>query len=136
MQTYAQFIESEQLVMQSQKVNSNPFMNDPKWKANHYQVTIKQEGKGNRYEMNLFYSMGIGLKGKPQLEQVLDSLASDASGYDNARSFEEWASEYGYDEDSRKAEKIYQAISEQVKQLRILLGHSAYQTLLYDMERM
>jgi hypothetical protein len=52
---------------------------------------------------------------------VLEALLSDASvaGYDQ---FEEWAADLGYDPDSRKAEKVYQACVEQTAQLRQLLG--------------
>lgn len=43
----------------------------------------------------------------PQLSDTLYSLLSDAEAFLQAQSFEEWASEFGYDADSRKAEGIY-----------------------------
>jgi len=43
----------------------------------------------------------------PTLAEVLGSLIMDGSADFNAQSFEDWASEYGYDTDSRKAEGIY-----------------------------
>jgi hypothetical protein len=58
----------------------------------------------------------------PTLADVLGCLCADASGYDNARTFEEWAGDYGYDTDSRKAESTYRVVAEQAKQLRHLLG--------------
>ena len=58
----------------------------------------------------------------PTLTDVMGCLCADASGYDSARTFEEWAGEYGYDTDSRKAESTYRTIGEQAKQLRHLLG--------------
>ncbi len=42
----------------------------------------------------------------PEMEEVLQCLVSD-SNVRNYLSFEDWASDFGYDEDSRKAEKIY-----------------------------
>lgn len=66
----------------------------------------------------------------PTLEAVLRCLAMDALGYDNARNFDEWASEYGYDTDSRKAEKTYRVIGEQAKELRVVLGSTNYDELL------
>ena len=47
----------------------------------------------------------------PDLASVLSCLASAAAGYNNARKFEDWASEYGYDTDSRKAERIYRQVA-------------------------
>lgn len=43
----------------------------------------------------------------PTLSGVLYGLLSDGSAFFDAVSFEEWASEFGYDPDSRKAEAIY-----------------------------
>ena len=46
----------------------------------------------------------------PTPADILNCLASDASAYENAKDFEEWASEYGYDTDSRKPKKIYKVV--------------------------
>ena len=72
----------------------------------------------------------------PKVEDILDSLALDASGYDNSQCFEDWAGDYGYDEDSRKGERIYQAIREERNKLEAFLGRDLYQTLLYKVERL
>ena len=72
----------------------------------------------------------------PELANLLDSLASDASCYDNARNFEDFCSDLGYDEDSRKAEAIYRACGELAKELKYFLGAELYQTLLYKVERL
>lgn len=66
----------------------------------------------------------------PTLEDVLSCLLMDASGYDNSRNFEDWASEYGYDTDSRTAERTYQTVAEQSKALRHLLGNDRYNEYL------
>ncbi len=80
------------------------------------------------------FMMGSGLGQKaPTTADVLNSLISDSAGYDNASSFEEWADELGYDEDSRKAEAIYRACGEQALQLRELLGDH-YSEALYETE--
>ena len=71
----------------------------------------------------------------PTIADLLDCLASDASGYDNARAFDDWCSEYGYDTDSRTAVRVYNAIAEQAHQLRLLLGDAAYAEAL-EMERL
>lgn len=58
---------------------------------------------------------------EPKAADVLCSLALDAGVLDY-RSFEDWALEYGYEPDSRKAETIYRACMEIALQLRAGLG--------------
>ena len=72
----------------------------------------------------------------PTLETVLDCLASDADGYDNSHDFEDWATNYGYDPDSRRGEKLYHVVAEQAKKLRNLLGSELYTKLLCEVERL
>lgn len=87
--------------------------------------------------MTLHFSKGTGHNGaEPTADEVLDCLASDASSVENARSFEEWASEYGYDTDSRKAEKIFKTCERQAEKLKQLLGDAAYEQLLWNTDRL
>lgn len=72
----------------------------------------------------------------PDAESVLDCLASDAATVENARRFEEWAEELGYDPDSREAEKTFDVCVDAAKQLEDFLGRDAYNTLLWDIERL
>lgn len=48
----------------------------------------------------------------PELDGVLQSLLLDGAAFFNAQSFEDWAGEFGYDKDSRKAEEIYKTCFE------------------------
>lgn len=64
----------------------------------------------------------------PDVCDVLYSLASDADAIDCA-TFEEWASNYGYDTDSRKAEGIYRACLEIALKLRAGLGEDGLQAI-------
>lgn len=123
-----EFIKNHGITMTSRKAKSNPNMAD--FKANHYTVTISYDGNS----MSVPYSMGLGLSGSPEIEDVLDCLASDASGIENARNFEDWAAEYGYDRDSRKAEKTYNQCKKQSRELNELLGR-LYPVLLWEVER-
>lgn len=66
----------------------------------------------------------------PDVATVLNCLASDSRGYDNARGFEDWANNYGYDTDSRRAEAAYRVTGEQSKRLRYFLGAANYAELL------
>lgn len=83
-----------------------------------YNVTLKRKGR----QLTVPFGMGSALTDDPTAQDVLDCLLSDASGYENARSFEEWASEYGYDTDSRKAERVYEQVKTQTHKLRKFLG--------------
>ncbi len=58
---------------------------------------------------------------EPDKADVLYSLAMDASVLD-APSFEEWASDFGYDTDSREAEKTYRACLDIALKLRNAIG--------------
>lgn len=60
---------------------------------------------------------------KPDFPDVLYALVSDASVLDSG-SFEDWASEYGYDTDSRKAEGTYRACLEIALKLRNGIGEA------------
>lgn len=66
---------------------------------------------------------GTGTPLMPELSDVLYSLVMDADVLD-ASSFEEWASNLGYDTDSRKAETIYRACLDIALKLRNALGES------------
>jgi hypothetical protein len=73
--------------------------------------------------MRLTFWKGVGLHGNPPtLEEVLECLLDDASGLLNSETFEEWCGEYGYDDDSRRALTMFEAVKEQTDNLRTLLG--------------
>jgi hypothetical protein len=118
----------------AERTDDNPSMDDEsRSRMDHWRVTLRKAprgGKGRR-TMTVLYSMGYGHGGRhPSTEDVLECLALDAQGVENARSFEEWASEYGYDADSRRAEKTYRATVAQTKRLKRFLGHAEYRLLL------
>jgi len=130
--TINQFIAENKLTMEAKPVSHNPNM-DSETPMDHWQCEIAKDG-GEPWLT--FFSMGIGHKSKsPELADVLDCLASDAAGFDNAQDFEDWASEYGYSEDSRKAEAIYNTIDRQADELKQFLGDDAYSDMLWNTER-
>ena len=130
--TLQQFIAEQQLEMSVFPVKRNPHM-DVQMPRN-FDCTITMVGRGNHEPMTVYFSQGSAHKKNPTLAEVLDCLASEASGVDNARSFEDWASEYGYDTDSHKAECTYQICKKQAQELKALLGQDAYNQLLYSTE--
>lgn len=114
------------------KVSKNPNMDDPKYEANHYEFTfVIGSTESGRYAKTFttYFSKGIGLSGKPTADEVLNCLVSDAQGVSDY-SFEEWASNYGYDTDSRKAESLYKTIVEQTHEMQNWLGKSLFHELM------
>lgn len=83
----------------------------------HYQVTLSSK----THSMRFYYSMSKGHTTKPALIDVLYSLAMDSYVL-NSDGFEDWASNYGYDVDSRKDEKIYKVCIQQSLEFRKLIG--------------
>lgn len=65
---------------------------------------------------------------QPDMVDVLCSLASDSDVID-AGGFESWASDFGYDTDSRKAESIYRACLDIALKLRAAIGDDGLRQL-------
>mgnify|MGYP001439538122 CR=1 FL=1 len=74
-------------------------------KSSHWSVTYERVGKAIKTQ----YSMGPAHDGRePDMTDVLENLLSDSDA-DGYATFEDWADDMGYDSDSRKAERIYNA---------------------------
>ena len=71
-------------------------------------------------------SVVIGIQKPPDVIDVVHSLVLDADVL-NTVGFEDWAQNYGYDTDSRKAEKIWQQCLAQTRDLLPVIG--GYQNL-------
>lgn len=93
---------------------------NPDWDHEHngWRVTLLF----GRRRMTVPFYTGLAISGEPTVADVLECLALDASGYENARSFEEWCAEYNYDTDSRSAERTYRQVEQQTDKLRKFLG--------------
>ena len=132
MKNVQQFIATNKITLTADWADSNPHMIDSQ-NMDHWKVTLRR----GRKRLTVYFSMGYAHNGKPpQADDVLDCLASDSAGHDNARDFENWAAEYGYDTDSRKAEKIYRVVERQAAKLNVFLGDDLYNELLWDTERL
>lgn len=113
MKTIKSFVNRNGIRINSEWADTNK--NAPDWKdANHHKVTLKM----GRKQLTTYFSQGYGISGEPDAENVLNALSSDSSSFENARSFEDWAEEFGYDTDSRKAEKIYRVCERQADKLK------------------
>ncbi len=82
-----------------------------------WRVTIRHLGS----PLSVDFYQGRAHKEPPTVAEVLGCLLSDARVSD-ARSFEEWAEELGYDSDSRQAERVYKRCLEIGEKLEALLG--------------
>ena len=109
------------------------------WKgATHWRVRIKTQGNrnpatGRTKLLTVQYSRGSAYTGEPpEVGDVLESLKMDASEFqgDTVPMFEEWARNYGYDTDSRKAERVYRACRSFTWRLRAFLGQERFDELM------
>lgn len=136
--TIAQFVKDNRISMTAEWADRNPHMDDSA-NMDHWKVTLRRGESGKskkRYAMTTYFSQGYGHNGKePKVTSVLDCLASDSSSIENARSFEDWANDFGYDTDSRKAEKTFKTCEHQAKRLKNFLGDDLYEQLLWHTER-
>lgn len=151
--TMAEFVEELGITADATETGENPNMDDQNWQARHYKVELSRRDHGET--LTIPFSMGMGLECEPDAETVLDCLASDSASIENARSFEDWAAELGYDADSRKAERTFKLCRDQAEALerwlagvevpddeengRILShenGNDAYRVLLWEVERL
>lgn len=91
--------------------------------ATSYRVTLKYKGK----QMSVDFWFGK-LYGIPTAFDVMYYLCEDACWFDEC--FEKWADNYGYDQDSREAERIHKAVKSHTKRLKNLLGDD-FESVIY-----
>ena len=128
-------------VWRADRVDSNPNMAGSRGMDN-WRVRLRRVGRGDEPStvwMTVPFSKGYGHNGAPpSVEEVLSALASDAAGFENARSFDEWAREYGYATDDRAdrrtAERTYKAVERATNKLRDFLGDAGFNQLVWHTE--
>jgi hypothetical protein len=120
-------IKTDKITIESHLIDP-PEWADWKWQANWFQVTLKM-GK-RKFETE--FGMGIGHSRDPDVYDVMTCLTSDASSIENARSFEEWADDFGMDHDA-KTRELYVRAQKQTFKLRGFL-RDKYTAYIYDTE--
>lgn len=143
-QTITQFIEAHGITLATTRIPARSDGLGDSWEktARHFLCTLRRGGNGTGKgpqvaEMSICFSQGSAHTKPPTVEDVLDCLAQDAAGIENSRSFDDWCGEYGYDSDSRKAEKTYRACKEQHEQLRrFICSPASFNELLFNTERL
>jgi len=131
MATMKQFVNKNRIKARAEWADSDPHMADLQ-NMNHFKVTLRAAGR----QMTLYFSQGYGISGEPTAADVLNCLASDSSSIENnlLTGFEGWASDLGYDPDSRKAEKVFKTCEKQAERLKKFLGEELYKNLLWKTE--
>jgi len=126
-----QFVNRYKVRMTADWADNNPNMPDMARGSSHWKCVLKQGGR----QLTVPFSQGPAHCSEPTAADVLDCLASDSANIFDY-SFEEWASELGYDPDSRKAERVFMACEKQAKGLMRLLGRDCFNGLVYETERL
>ena len=137
MEAIERFIRDNRIRHGVQLVDNNPNMSDMPEGSRHFKVTLRRTGR----QMTVFFSQGPAIEKEPTAADVLDCLASDSQGIENLAvdqegHFETWASEYGYDTDSRKAERTFKVCARQATRLYNFLGNEQYDRLIENVERL
>lgn len=129
-----EFIAKHKISMTARTADRNPNMDSSIFDANasHYRCTLRMGTK----RMTVAYLMGSAHEAPPTAADVLDCLASDSAGYADADDFEAWAEDYGYDPDSRKAERTYRIVGRQAERLEAFLGTETYAVLLWEVDKL
>jgi hypothetical protein len=116
--TFKEFCIKYCITATATKVAQNPNMAD--WKdATHWEIVLTRGRDAARTVT--YFSQGSAHTAFPTAPKVMACLASDARGTEEV-AFEEWASDFGYDTDSRKAEATFHACQEAAQDLRRFLG--------------
>jgi hypothetical protein len=131
--TMADRVRDFGITMAAERTATNPYMQDTDWQARHWRCILKC----GRKRMTVYFSRGMAHTDPPTADEIVNALAMDAASMENTRNFEEWCAEYGYDTDSRKAERTYRNVEKLTARLKSLidpLGAAAWQNLLYHTE--
>lgn len=130
--TFQEFVKKHNVQMVVTPITGKLFDN---WltDAKHYTCTLfishpyTADSKQNRESFE--YHMGSGIKHGPRTDELLQCLALD-SGALNYDCFEDWADDFGYDTDSRKAEHTHKECLAISKRLKTLLGTDRFNELV------
>jgi hypothetical protein len=106
---------------------------DP-WPSYRFTVQLVHPS-GRTLETQFSHGLGYNPDDIPAAADVFDCLVSDADAID-FDTFEDWAREYGYDTDSRKAERDYHACRKTADQLLTFLGGAVKLQEVRGLERM
>ena len=93
--------------------------------TNSWKVTLYRKGK----QMTVDFYTGPALGEPREAHEIMDCLLSDAQS--GEMSFSEFCREFGYDEDSRRAERIHKECEKSAEKTRRFLGED-FEAFLYS----
>ena len=118
------FISDNRICMESHLVDSNPNISDMPQGSRHWKCVLRYRQR----QMTVPFSQGPAIEHEPTVGDVLECLASDSEGF--GQSFDDWCRDYGYNTDSRQAERIYKTTYRQVNSLKRFLGPVLFNKLM------
>jgi len=141
--TLADFIAQHNVTAKAERRTHNPNMPHAAPGMHHWCVFLRRRttepegllGLPVSVSMPVPFSQKFERVEEPTIEEVLGRLASNARTIENCPTFEQWCSELGMDNDSRRAERTYETCKRQAALLKEFLGKQAYEDLLFDTER-
>lgn len=84
--------------------------------------------------LEVTFTQGAAHTTPPTTADVLNCLRSDFSGVIHGETFEDFADEFGYETDSRKAERIYRECKRQLEAFRLAFGYALTEELVESEE--
>lgn len=105
------------LRVQTVKPADGPFANGPQLA---WLIVFQRNGAGGPVLITPFYSRDL-----PDPVGIFDCLLSDTQSVDDM-TFEDWADDFDFDEDSRKALKVYERSLAQAKAVKEFLGDDLF----------
>ncbi len=108
--------------------NKSPNWDEDNRNHNHYRVTLRRKKGGKeRFVFQFWDSIVNSEKGtKPTAYDVLSCISGETTVCD---SFEDFCSEFGYDQDSRKAEQTWKGYNKQSRKINSFFNQEELEAL-------
>ena len=109
--------------------NSVSFDSMDDWMRKSHPWTVQLRYKRRQFTFPFYTGQ---LHGEPTTFDAAYCVLSDASGIESSLGFEDWAEMYGYDTDSRKAERLYNECVRISRNMKRLLGDDYHSFVVLD----
>jgi hypothetical protein len=106
------FLKATQTVMNVKFLRNGKHFDDDKENRDIYEIELFRNDRSYKFEFGQSINDSGKNRKKPTAYDVFSCLPKTDPG-----TFEDFCSEYGYDTDSRKAEKVYTAVKDEYLQL-------------------
>lgn len=110
---FLQFVKENNISIKSVYAEKNPYMDDSN-KMNNYKSTLKYQGR----QLTTYFSKGIGLKGEPTADEILNCYQCDIGCIRDG--YEYFIDSFGY-EDTGKTKKLFRDMVKEESSMKRLL---------------